>query len=376
MVKTLVQCTMCEKKVLDRNLSKHMARVHDGKNPLACTKCKTVFSRKCFLEIHTSNFHNEEINVATVHEDKNIAIVHEEEKKGKPKKRPLKVRVKTVEEQISQKQFKENATENENNNLKEDIKQSKSYDKKIDKLNKKISALKKQNESANLKISEMNQSNADLNKRNKEKDEKILELEKNLTGRQPNGECQNCAAAYDKIEKLYGEKNTLEEKVSQLEKLQEFDLEEIELEDLEDAENHEQLNDVLPNLCESQICPSSSGGKTTNETPTAVNEQIKRKRKISKVNEKLYPCEICEQEFSIAKNLKRHIKSVHEGKKPFICSISPCKQAFTQNANLKRHISSFHNKIKAFKCNKCPASFVRKAGLANHEKNVHTTNKK
>ena len=41
--------------------------------------------------------------------------------------------------------------------------------------------------------------------------------------------------------------------------------------------------------------------------------------------------------------MKRHIESVHKGKKPFKCQI--CKHPFGAKADLKRHLSSIHKEI-------------------------------
>ena len=95
-------------------------------------------------------------------------------------------------------------------------------------------------------------------------------------------------------------------------------------------------------------------------------------KRISKSNNettaiKKYVCEICEQVFNNYKNRNRHVRCVHEGKKPYSCII--CKKAFGKNFNLKKHISSVHDKEKAFKCKLCSANFSRKASLTHHENN-------
>ena len=43
--------------------------------------------------------------------------------------------------------------------------------------------------------------------------------------------------------------------------------------------------------------------------------------------------------FSYEKDLKRHIRAVHEGRKDHKCS--SCQKSFTQVANLKKHITQF-----------------------------------
>ena len=50
--------------------------------------------------------------------------------------------------------------------------------------------------------------------------------------------------------------------------------------------------------------------------------------------------QICKQ------NLKKHIKSVHEGFKPFMCKI--CEYKAGLGSNLKKHIERVHEGIKPF----------------------------
>ena len=57
-------------------------------------------------------------------------------------------------------------------------------------------------------------------------------------------------------------------------------------------------------------------------------------------------------------NLKKHIRSVHEGLKPFKCDI--CISLFASKAKLKSHVASVHYKEKPFKCDFCEANFSNK----------------
>ena len=73
--------------------------------------------------------------------------------------------------------------------------------------------------------------------------------------------------------------------------------------------------------------------------------------------------------FSDALNLKKHIASIHEGKKPFECN--RCNTMFSQKGNLEKHIASVHEKKKPFECSIWNAKFGRKAHLNAHIKSVH-----
>ena len=51
-------------------------------------------------------------------------------------------------------------------------------------------------------------------------------------------------------------------------------------------------------------------------------------------------CTLCEKSFQEKSGLKRHMKGVHEGKRPYACHL--CGLAFTQGGNLKTHIKGKH----------------------------------
>ena len=79
---------------------------------------------------------------------------------------------------------------------------------------------------------------------------------------------------------------------------------------------------------------------------------------------KKHPCTICSYRFSSSASLRRHVESVHEGKKPFRCDI--CDAKFALKSTLDSHIRNIHENPKhidetkkAFHCNSCPASFVK-----------------
>merc|ERR1711956_118788 len=67
--------------------------------------------------------------------------------------------------------------------------------------------------------------------------------------------------------------------------------------------------------------------------------------------------------------LKRHIDSVHEGKRPHLCTI--CGSSFAENRKLQIHIAAVHKKEKPFSCHLCGANFARKDKVNAHIKAVH-----
>ena len=82
-----------------------------------------------------------------------------------------------------------------------------------------------------------------------------------------------------------------------------------------------------------------------------------------------YQCEICQRCFKVKGNLKTHVASVHEGKKPFKCEI--CDKSFPLKGEMKKHITSVHEGMKAFKCDICDKSFSMKGNLKTHFTSVH-----
>ena len=107
------------------------------------------------------------------------------------------------------------------------------------------------------------------------------------------------------------------------------------------------------------VCSSKEGLRRHNKT---IHEGIKRTT-INKIN----VCPICGKNVKIS--LKIHIESVHEGKKPFKCSL--CDAAFGFKYGLNMHILSVHEKKKPFKCSKCEFEATQKSNLKRHEETVH-----
>ena len=80
-------------------------------------------------------------------------------------------------------------------------------------------------------------------------------------------------------------------------------------------------------------------------------------------------CDICSSLFKTKHSLKRHIASVHDGKKSFKCNV--CNASFAGKRELNRHVESVHERKKPFKCNICDASFGYKFVLNKHVLSVH-----
>ena len=82
-----------------------------------------------------------------------------------------------------------------------------------------------------------------------------------------------------------------------------------------------------------------------------------------------HQCNICEKSLATAKNLRLHIRSVHEKKKPFKCN--DCKKRFSQKCALKKHTKTVHEEKREFKCQHCKKKLSAKQHLENHILIVH-----
>ena len=67
----------------------------------------------------------------------------------------------------------------------------------------------------------------------------------------------------------------------------------------------------------------------------------------------------------LLKSLRKHIKFVHGGQKPFQCDT--CDKSFKRQQDLKQHTSLPH----AHKCNSCEKMFAIKIQLKHHTLIVH-----
>ena len=80
-------------------------------------------------------------------------------------------------------------------------------------------------------------------------------------------------------------------------------------------------------------------------------------------------CDLCGKTYSCYISLRKHHKTIHEGKKDHVCEF--CNRAFSESKDLKNHIKCVHEKIKDQVCDLCGQSFVNRWALKNHIKNIH-----
>ena len=82
-----------------------------------------------------------------------------------------------------------------------------------------------------------------------------------------------------------------------------------------------------------------------------------------------FKCYFCAVRFIQFEDLKQHIGTEHEGKKPHNCSL--CNSSFILKAQLSRHFKNVHEKYRPHKCSVCDKGFSEARGLSHHIAHVH-----
>ena len=80
-------------------------------------------------------------------------------------------------------------------------------------------------------------------------------------------------------------------------------------------------------------------------------------------------CKSCDKSFSQARDLKKHIHTVHEGYRESKCDI--CGRSFSEVGSLNRHIQTIHEGQNNYKCQSSGKSFSRADYLRKHIHTVH-----
>ena len=80
-------------------------------------------------------------------------------------------------------------------------------------------------------------------------------------------------------------------------------------------------------------------------------------------------CQVCTKVFKHKSDLRRHIKSVHQGEKPYHCP--ECGKDFSRKPNLNHHIRSVHKGEKPYPCADCGKDFSQQTKLIRHIRCVH-----
>lgn len=79
-------------------------------------------------------------------------------------------------------------------------------------------------------------------------------------------------------------------------------------------------------------------------------------------------CDLCGSRFTRHHSLKKHVQHVHEGVRPFPCSL--CTLKFANGNQLVRHMHT-HTGEKPYKCELCPQAYAQTNDLVKHVARSH-----
>lgn len=99
--------------------------------------------------------------------------------------------------------------------------------------------------------------------------------------------------------------------------------------------------------------------------------EVVRRRKGGKkgVSGRTFGCKLCPSTFSQQFNLNKHVRAVHERRRPFECET--CHARFQQKSHRTMHHLAVHEKLRQFGCDHCSASFSWRGVLKKHRKSIH-----
>eukprot|EP01083_Nonionella_stella_P280165 952969_1 len=121
-------------------------------------------------------------------------------------------------------------------------------------------------------------------------------------------------------------------------------------------------------------CKASSSSYKCNlcQKEFVLKHNLKKHRKTVHAKEMLW-CDVCGKQFTSQSRLNTHVQSVHENLRPFQCEI--CTKKFKTKSNLAEHIHGVHQKLRPFGCQICTKMFKTKSSRTKHVKRVHENQK-
>ena len=84
---------------------------------------------------------------------------------------------------------------------------------------------------------------------------------------------------------------------------------------------------------------------------------------------KKYNCDLCTRTFTNKSSLRSHVSQIHEGNKPPPVKCSLCEKFF--QSGMKRHIREVHEVKRPHACNLCGLAFSQNGNLKTHMKGKH-----
>ncbi|XP_030374677.1 transcription factor Ouib-like isoform X3 [Scaptodrosophila lebanonensis] len=85
---------------------------------------------------------------------------------------------------------------------------------------------------------------------------------------------------------------------------------------------------------------------------------------------KSFECKLCERKYYTNHLLKMHIRTAHDGERPFICRLENCKRKFNDNSSRLAHERT-HTREYPYKCMYCEKRFNKTSHRTEHQR-AHT----
>eukprot|EP01083_Nonionella_stella_P280166 952970_1 len=146
-------------------------------------------------------------------------------------------------------------------------------------------------------------------------------------------------------------------------------------------------------------CKASSSSYKCNlcQKEFVLKHNLKKHRKTVHAKEMLW-CDVCGKQFTSQSRLNTHVQSVHENLRPFQCEISTkkfkgkssrtehvkrvdgnqkpdqfeiCDKQFGSKYNMKEHVRAVHENLRPFQCEICQKRFQENSHLKEHIQCVH-----
>ena len=95
-----------------------------------------------------------------------------------------------------------------------------------------------------------------------------------------------------------------------------------------------------------------------------VNEPMKPENE-----NKSFKCSRCDKTFTTSFNMKKHIKTIHEGQRNYKCD--SCGKSYKESGSLNFHIKTIHEGQRKYKCDSCEQPFNKLDSLKSHIKSLH-----
>ena len=92
-----------------------------------------------------------------------------------------------------------------------------------------------------------------------------------------------------------------------------------------------------------------------------VNEPMKPENE-----NKSFKCSRCDKTFTTSFNMKKHIKTIHEGQRNYKCD--SCGKSYKESGSLNFHIKTIHEGQRKYKCDSCEQPFNKLDSLKSHIK--------